>query len=80
MGPEARQERTLAGAGRQSSSGTRSMDPSMAAMERLDLEMQSWFVDPSEIQVCRRPDGSDWLLGQGEIPPPPPSHVRTDCL
>lgn len=37
----------------------------MAIMEGIDLEIQSWFVDPSEIEFCRRPDGSDWLLGEG---------------
>jgi hypothetical protein len=37
----------------------------MAIMEGIDLEIQSWFVDASEIEFCRRPDGSDWLLGEG---------------
>lgn len=37
----------------------------MAVMEGIDLEIQSWFVDPSEVEFCRRPDGSDWLLGEG---------------
>ena len=83
VGSEAGQERTLAGSGQRGSTSARSLDPCMADMERLDLEMQSWFVDPSEIQVCRRPDGSDWLLGQGENtppPPPPPPNVRASCL
>jgi hypothetical protein len=37
----------------------------MAIMEGIDLEIQSWWVDASEIEFCRRPDGSDWLLGEG---------------
>ena len=26
---------------------------------------QPWDMDPSEIVICTRPDGSDWLLGEG---------------
>jgi len=43
----------------------RETGPHMAVMEGIDLEIQSWFVDPSEVEFCRRPDGSDWLLGEG---------------
>lgn len=43
----------------------RDSGPHMAIMEGIDLEIQSWFVDASEIEFCRRPDGSDWLLGEG---------------
>lgn len=24
-------------------------------------------IDPDEIEICKRPDGSDWLLGQGNF-------------
>lgn len=27
----------------------------------------AWDLDPSEIAVCKRPDGSDWLLGTGSF-------------
>lgn len=25
------------------------------------------WMNPDEIQICKRPDGSDWLLGQGNF-------------
>ena len=30
----------------------------------------SWMdgeLNPDEIQICKRPDGTDWLLGQGKF-------------
>ena len=27
----------------------------------------AWDLDPSEVLVCKRPDGSDWLLGTGSF-------------
>ena len=27
----------------------------------------SGVIDPSQIEICKRPDGSDWLLGQGHF-------------
>lgn len=24
-------------------------------------------IDPNEIEICKHPDGSDWLLGQGNF-------------
>ena len=27
----------------------------------------AWDLDPSEVVVCKRPDGSDWLLGTGSF-------------
>lgn len=29
--------------------------------------VHAWDLDPSEIAVCKRPDGSDWLLGTGSF-------------
>ena len=26
---------------------------------------EQWEIDPEEIQIMRRPDGSPWLLGEG---------------
>jgi hypothetical protein len=37
------------------------------AMVDLDNTVQNWYVDPDEIEFCRRPDGSDWLLGEGSF-------------
>ena len=28
---------------------------------------QPWDLDPAEITVCKRPDGSDWILGIGSF-------------
>ena len=28
---------------------------------------QPWDLDPAEITICKRPDGSDWLLGVGSF-------------
>ena len=28
---------------------------------------QPWDLDPAEITVCKRPDGSDWVLGVGSF-------------
>ena len=30
-------------------------------------ELSSAEIDPSEIAICKHPDGSDWLLGQGSF-------------
>ena len=30
-------------------------------------ELSSAEIEPSEIVICKRPDGSDWLLGQGNF-------------
>lgn len=29
--------------------------------------VDSWRIMPSELQICRRPDGSEWLLGEGSF-------------
>lgn len=29
--------------------------------------LHAWDLDPTEIAVCKRPDGSDWLLGTGSF-------------
>lgn len=41
-------------------------------MSSLGLSDMSWteadgFLDPDEIVICKRPDGSDWLLGAGSF-------------
>jgi hypothetical protein len=28
---------------------------------------QPWDLDPAEITICKRPDGSDWVLGIGSF-------------
>ena len=28
---------------------------------------QPWDLDPAEITICKRPDGSDWVLGVGSF-------------
>lgn len=28
---------------------------------------QPWDLDPAEITICKRPDGSDWVLGIGNF-------------
>ena len=24
-----------------------------------------WEINPKDLEICKRPDGSDWLLGEG---------------
>ena len=31
------------------------------------FKMSDGLIDRSDIQICKRPDGSDWLLGQGSF-------------
>lgn len=26
-----------------------------------------WLIDPQQVQVCHRPDGQEWLLGEGQF-------------
>lgn len=26
-----------------------------------------WEISPEDIEICRHPDGSEWLLGQGRF-------------
>ena len=37
----------------------------MKSMNRLDASISGWYVNPSEIAICKHEDGSDWLLGTG---------------
>lgn len=30
-----------------------------------ERKSEQWEIDPEEIQIMRRPDGSPWLLGEG---------------
>jgi hypothetical protein len=30
-----------------------------------DMPFSDWEVDPNELEIMKRPDGSDWLLGRG---------------
>ena len=32
---------------------------------RLDVDIKGWEMDISQIEWCKRPDGTDWLLGEG---------------
>ena len=34
-------------------------------LKALDAKLHGWDVDPAEIQICQREDGSDWVLGTG---------------
>ncbi len=36
----------------------------MAPVQR-DLQLQGWAIPHAEIQICKREDGTDWLLGAG---------------
>ena len=31
----------------------------------LDMPWSDWKIDPSELSIVARPDGSEWLLGSG---------------
>lgn len=31
------------------------------------MAAQPWDLDPAEITICKRPDGSDWVLGVGSF-------------
>ena len=36
---------------------------------------QPWDLDPAEITICKRPDGSDWVLGVGSFGQVGPSAI-----
>ena len=52
----------------------------MNVMGTLDLSIQGWFIDPSEVEICKREDGTDWLLGAGEMPFHPVMAGRVRCV
>jgi hypothetical protein len=29
---------------------------------KFDQKLQGWFIHPDDIQVCRKEDGTEWLL------------------
>lgn len=31
----------------------------------LDMPWSDWKIDPSELTIVARPDGSEWMLGSG---------------
>jgi hypothetical protein len=38
----------------------------MRTMGKMDASIQGWYIDPTEVSICKRPeDGEDWLLGTG---------------
>ena len=37
-----------------------------AAAGNMDVAIKGWDIDIAEIEFARRPDGSEWLLGEGE--------------
>ena len=43
------------------------LKPSHSGFMSSVAELSSAEIDPSEIVICKRPDGSDWLLGQGSF-------------
>ncbi len=40
-------------------------DSGKVELKALDAKLHGWDVDPDEIQICQRDDGSDWVLGTG---------------
>ncbi len=40
-----------------------------------DQRLQGWFISPDDIQICKRQDSSEWLLGKGAY-----GKVRTIAL
>ncbi len=33
----------------------------------MDVAIKGWDIDIAEIEFARRPDGSEWLLGEGKL-------------
>jgi serine/threonine protein kinase len=44
---------------------TRPQQSSFSANNLLDMPWSDWKIDPSELSIVARPDGSEWLLGSG---------------
>ena len=42
------------------------MGDMLQGSEGFEWELQSQ-IDPSDIKICKRPDGSDWVLGIGSF-------------
>ena len=40
-------------------------DSGKVELKALDAKLHGWDVDPDEIQICTRDDGSEWVLGAG---------------
>ena len=40
-------------------------DSGKVELKALDAKLHGWDVDPDEIQICTRDDGSEWVLGTG---------------
>jgi len=41
----------------------------LAALSRTSIKLpglgSDWEIVPDELEICRRPDGSEWTLGSG---------------
>ncbi len=36
-----------------------------AGLEAFDRKLQGWALRPQDITICKKGDGSDWLVGEG---------------
>ncbi len=36
-----------------------------AELEAFDRKLQGWALRPQDITICKKGDGSDWLVGEG---------------
>ena len=44
---------------------TLTLSPVPSRQGRMDDSLLGWAIDPSEITITKRKDGSDWVLGAG---------------
>ena len=57
--------------------GAQQLEQRAQSLERIN-SLQGWRIEEGDIRICKRADGSDWLLGKGGFGNASPSLESAD--